>query len=49
MSMLITIFICVMIATIFDNLLSDDRPSYKEKRRRINRNENDTILDRRDS
>jgi len=26
----------------------DDRTHYKERHRRINRNENDTILDRRD-
>lgn len=39
-----------VIATIIEGLFSteDDRPYYEERWTRINRNERDTILDRRD-
>ena len=40
-----------LLAVIIEALFfpEDDRPHYKEKFRTINRNENDTILDRRDN
>jgi len=44
--MLVVVLISVIIEAIF--YPDDELPSYKEKFRRINRNENDTILDRRD-
>ncbi len=37
-----------ILATIIENIFEDDKPSYKENYRRINRNENDTILDRKE-
>jgi hypothetical protein len=37
-----------VVATIIETMFEDDKPSYKEKYKRINRNESDCILDRND-